>query len=380
VSKPEAPFVGKIRRSLTGLTEAEGVPGWLGSRFFRSGQPLPRPDLYRSITQPPSYMVFIVLGMAGLRYHKEEDKSAWQFHVAFEGDSFWVSDWKRYAWSVDAASDDDATRERARRLVKKITNACGILDREIRAEAERMIAHGEFFLHNPHAKVKRTYSYFRDRVEKGAKKEGAPPRPAEDFSLTRIFEEAAELSFDASAMVAFFFSYCELVLDALFAFDGSRTETLTAFRKLTWSERCSRVLPLDDKKLKPIYDELLAIKKDSRDEMLHGYGGEERILIPMPGLGLIPTSYEHLGEKVHSFIDWSSEDALRAVRIFDSFEEWIATDPRTQYALMFLRTGRAIPFQAKRLTELRSWMTSPDEFREALDEEGRYEDYASEQY
>src|SRR5581483_1572290 len=124
VSKPEAPFVGKIRRSLTGLTEAEGVPGWLGSRFFRSGQPLPRPDLYRSITQPPSYMVFIVLGMAGLRYHKEEDKSAWQFHVAFEGDSFWVSDWKRYAWSVDAASDDDATRERARRLVKKITNAC----------------------------------------------------------------------------------------------------------------------------------------------------------------------------------------------------------------------------------------------------------------
>jgi hypothetical protein len=96
-------------------------------------------------------------------------------------------------------------------------------------------------------------------------------------------------SYNACAMIAFFFSYTDLIFDILFALSLHPTMSFQEFRLRSWRERFNIVLPMaQNRHLSQMYQQLLRMKQIWRDVPLHGFGGNAALLVPVPGLGLIP--------------------------------------------------------------------------------------------
>jgi hypothetical protein len=200
--------------------------------------------------------------------------------------------------------------------------------------------------------------------------------------LNYLSQLEKRLSHAGAAMVVFYFSYTEIIFDVLFALDDKRASSWIEFRSLHWHERFKEVLPVSvDAGLHDIYQSLLEIKRMLRDPVVHGYGCAEALLVPMPHFGLIPVSYEPFAERFRlPWIAAEKEVVHRSKDVFDRFDRWLDCDERAQFALLYAKSGFEIPFQHQRLDEIRSWMSSREEFEHALQHEAEVQDMLQEQY
>jgi len=189
-------------------------------------------------------------------------------------------------------------------------------------------------------------------------------------------------SYNACAMIAFFFSYTDLIFDILFALSLHPTMSFQEFRLRSWREQFNIVLPMaQNRHLSQMYQQLLRMKQIWRDVPLHGFGGNAALLVPVPGLGLIPTSFELISTTVHfSHTPIREENARQALELLSSFDTWLSSNERTQYAILYARSGLEIPFSQRRVEEIRTWMSSPEAFENALNDEQRYRQYQLDQY
>lgn len=366
-----------------------------------------------SILSPPTYIVSLLMsGVAGFRRFAGE-KSSWEVYARYKNVRFRIRDWKRSTWSIDASEDTTETRKLALGLKGTIENAGKILEDAIAPALQKKVQDKNFFLLNSYHMIRPIYEYFRVQVssmlqeqEKGkpvsevrshaelkkndhmtAIPDHGKPTLVRDKHLeeswNRIIKHMGALSHNTGAMVAFFFSYLELLFDILLAFDPRQTMTFREFRNLTWSERFCTVLPVaTDKKIAQIYQWLLEIKRGTRDVLLHGFGGDQALLVPLSGFGLVPVLSEALSGSLH--FSWpfpfSEDDARRAIEVFSAFDDWASKDRVAQYALLYAESGFEIPFEQERLDEIRQWMSSPEDFQEALREEAEMRDRLQDLY
>ena len=368
----------RLAAALRGVEDASGDDEWLQLASSGGGA-----TIHKRIASPRSYFMRVTLAISGFQLIRgAEDKSLWQAALKFEGRRFWLVDWKATTWSIACESGDADAIASCRKLLKKLLNAANLINKELSEQLRQKAADDGFFIHNPHPQVFQTYKHFRDRVDELSKPSGEKKRRAAGDAgeiITRAWNEGLALGYNAAAMVAFFFSYMELSMDVMLAFQRPRAKTLSEFRQLTWAERCALVFPMQDPTFRRMYPQLREWKKSVRDEALHGFGGAERVLVPLEGIGLVPISYKDLDEMLHSFMGLSPDEAREAVKLFDEFVEWLYSCPSTMYAALYMKRAKPIPFHEKRLAELRSHMTSKKDFGEMLDEEDKFEEYASQE-
>jgi len=150
----------------------------------------------------------------------------------------------------------------------------------------------------------------------------------------------------------------------------------------TWDERFKAVFPVStDKELRSLYEELRLVRKRIRDQVLHGLGGEHGLLVPMGRAGLVPLSYENLTEQVHySFEPVDDEEARRILGLLEAYEAWMDNDELVWYVSRYVEYSFEIPFEAGRVSEIKSWMTSREEFEASLETEAQRRDYVQDQY
>jgi hypothetical protein len=203
---------------------------------------------------------------------------------------------------------------------------------------------------------------------------------AEKYNQQLELERIA--SYNACAMIAFFFSYTDLIFDIIFAFSLHSTMSFQEFRARSWKERFLLVLPVaQDRSLSQMYRQLLHTKQMWRDVPLHGFGGHAALLVPVPGLGLIPTSFESISRTVHcSHIPVREQNAHQVLELLSSFDAWLAENEYTRYAVLYAQSGLEIPFSQKGVEAIRSWMSSPEAFQNALKNEKSYRQYLLDQY
>jgi hypothetical protein len=219
-----------------------------------------------------------------------------------------------------------------------------------------------------------------DLEEVNARESTSSDEFVEKFNQQLELERIA--SYNACAMIAFFFSYTDLIFDTLFALSLRSTMSFQEFRARSWRERFTLVLPVtQERQLSHMYQQLLRIKQTWRDVPLHGFGGNAALLVPVPGLGLIPTSFESTSTTVHfSHTPIREENARQVLALLSSFDAWLAENERTRYAVLYTQSGLEIPFSQVRVEEIRTWMSSPEAFKNALNNEKSYRQYLLDQY
>ncbi len=249
----------------------------------------------------------------------------------------------------------------------------------------------EFALNNSYPKIRGAYEHFRDRTkhfssavasEEQRRSSNASLHVGEFVdSLNRVAKNQSEQVLNAYAMVTFYFSAMEVLFDTLYAL-GDRTVDFRSFRNLTWNERFLTVLPIKSKpELQKMYKKLLACKRNFRDKILHGLGGEENFLVFLDGIGLVPISYEFLTQSAHYTPVYGDVPlADEAVQVFDDFDRYLEEDDRLSRCVAYAESGMIIPFHGEQLDSLRTALNSPADFQEWLQEELEYQDYLADQW
>ncbi len=287
------------------------------------------------------------------------------------------------------------------------------MDQILRPELQKLVDNGQFSIKNSFQSVRRPYEYFRDvlstelhRLSEFRSKPIAATQSPEleesvgcesaansgitieiDTAFTNYLNEHIRLegvvSHNASAMTASFFSYTELLFDVLFALDKNRDMKYLEFRKMGWAERFKKVLPVaTEPSLCSIYEQLLDIKRTTRDVLLHGFGGQSALLVKLKPVGLIPVSYDVLeGSILFSFWHPIEEPYARIIlENCQAFDEWVLQNDRTWYAYTYAESAFEIPFDSKQVNRINGWMLSRQDFLKALEEESDILDYILDQY
>lgn len=358
--------------------------------------------LITGILDPPSYIAELVLcGFGGFRRWRQEEKSRWQVQVNFRGAKLQVRDWKGTALSIDGQSASEELRKLSTSLVEKIRSAGMILDRQLQTHARSKLATGEFGLVNTYSKAKRLYEQFSaDLVETAAALDGhlraeIPPHDVEhppgavaviDQVTTDYLNKASQLTRKVAgygcAAIAFYFAYLEVLMDVLYPFLGKPSMQFPAFRQRTLDERFKETFPVDqDREMKEIYDALLHLWRETRSVVLHGYSGQEGILVPLGKFGLVPISYISMLNAPHfEIFPIDPDDARSALDVFERMESWLKSAAPYKYCIRLASEEFVIPFQPDRIEEFKREMTTMEEFERFLEERARVHDYLAEQY
>jgi hypothetical protein len=352
--------------------------------------------------EPPTYAVFWALSLvAGMRPYRPGEKAVWEFYVRYKGRRFCLADWKGGSWSIRGMEETPAYRESAAELKGKIGAAARLAERGVEPLLKRQVEQGNFYVENSYHRVRPVYEHFRGelgRLERereatihswrqagpapqthGAQSSGGDAvRLSSELGkqLTWSLAHSRALSRVAAPMVVFYFSYTEIILDIMFALSERKSMSWHEFRSLHWDDRFKQTLqPSSDHELNTLYQRLLELKRTLRDPLVHGYGCEEALLVPMPHFGLIPVSYAPWAKRFHlPSSPVPDEMAAGARETFDLLDKWLESHEDPMYALLYARSGFPIPFGEAGLKEIRGWMSSPEEFEAGLQREAEIQD------
>ena len=127
------------------------------------------PPLRMGITDPPSYMVRLLLsGVVGYRTGTG-DKSSWEVRLVFKGKKYRLWDWKGYSWSIGPVNSDVPSEGDVGALIKKIEQAVKRLDAKLAPGLRQKVEEGHFYLANSYRHVRGGFDYFHGVVEETLK-------------------------------------------------------------------------------------------------------------------------------------------------------------------------------------------------------------------
>lgn len=415
----------KLKRVLNGLTGITKSERPNSSQEQVSKQQVLMTGLY----DPPSYFVLMLMVIAGFSAYGDWDKSRWQFYIEYKGIHFCLRDWKMSSWSIDALEmsiDKRSVIKIAEELRTKIVKTGRNLEKNLQLGLQNFIDQNYYALPNPYQHLRNLYEYFREQVQEtqreiknteipkpkdagievvavqktffypldedfAVKKSHQSPKPSElnkehkealksfEDSLRNIVDIHNKIlkleniaSYNACAMVSFFFSYIEFLMDTLYIFYPAESMAFHDFQEQPWRERFKTVFPVDnDQHIGRIYRKLLEIRDGWRNVIEHGFRSkEESLLIPLPGIGFVPISYTNASKAIHFAQTPSPKNGIQdALDIFSSFDAWAASNQKTTCIILFTQYSNIIPLMENRLQEIRKWMSSPEILKKALDEE-----------
>lgn len=341
------------------------------------GEPVACPvRIEDKIWSPPSYIVRLVLSMCGLKIWGPDEKVTWTAFLRYKEVGFEVRDWKRTTWTIEVDSADKQAFDAAHELKRKIIGAAKILDDHLAAAFREEVKAGRFFIDNTYLKVRNTYEHFKVEYVRNE----ALPQSGVSLGeqLTAAAESVSRRGYNGCAAVAFYFSAVEVLLDVFYAF-GNKDVDYETFQKGSewdWKKRFKHVLPVSTcGELASIYERLLRIKRNIRDRVLHGMGGEESLLVSVPRLGLLPISYKHLDPM--DGLGWfplSNEAFSDVPAAFDEFDTWLSESQPWANQVLYAESMLAIPLFGRRRDEILQAMSEPD-FEDWIHSEQEYLDY-----
>jgi hypothetical protein len=181
-------------------------------------------------------------------------------------------------------------------------------------------------------------------------------------------------SHDAAASLLFFFAGTETLFDIAYAISDIQQKSYFQFRKMSWAERFKAVFPVgSDCHLHDVYRDLKTLLDEFRHEIAHGLGGSNAVLVGVPGVGVIPVSYEKNRSVVVTAARIASprssdiflvetESIPQIMACLDRFDAWMEDNLFGWCVKRFAESGLLIPFHAKRIQEIRRHLESKEQF------------------
>jgi hypothetical protein len=346
------------------------------------------------ISDPSTSLVELLFRGGGFSCFKP-DKGVWQFYVKYRDREFQIRDWKGVSWTIDTLNLSDL--KAAYSLKGAVVAGCYSLKNRLDTRIRQQVKIDNFYMKNSYPEIRRLYDFSRGRLEKSLRKKKVSTKSKEisrtptksrasktEIPVTRNLEfeiawakairRFGDISHNAAAMVIFYYSFVEMLLDILFAFKTNRGMNYQSFHELTFDERFKHVLPVSERPLNKLYEDLIAIKRSVRDPIVHGFNSEQTLSVMVKDIGLIPVSSRPNNFLETYFFPIKEASARKILEVFTSFDKWTTKTRCTQYAVIYGKQGALIPFGGNWLSELRSRMDelSPSDFALSLAQDADY--------
>jgi hypothetical protein len=337
-------------------------------------------EIESGIMSPPSYMARLALSVVGgFPIFAGAEKREWITQLVYRDMHFELKDWKRATWDIYGEAKTAESQVAGRELKKKIQCVASLMDGKLSEELRQDIAGGRFFLNNPYPKIRHAYKWFRKKSCASVSSSQQKPTGQRGGRLLvrRLIVPTENRALYGYAMVGFYYSLLESLFNVFYALgDRSFDETYPElppgerfyqYRRESWAERFKAVLPIgQSSELDRLYEQLRRLKMDLRDELFHGFDGDENLLVPLQGVGLVPISYKSLTRSVHfSSVSGDAQLIGQALDVFDKFDAWLYSNPPWAFYVEYAESGFEIPFSGRRLDEVRAVI---EEGAEAVDE------------
>jgi len=310
-----------------------------------------------------------------------DEKCYWHTFLSYKGYNFSLNDGK-FGW-VMYAEDNAIKKDGIINEIKgKIDKAINLLDKELKEFFNKNKNNKEIklYLNNNYSNLISFYNFYRKqtnkiitKIDKNKPKQivglidflnNDSKRKKKGGTISLFMEEEKILPKYCFPMMLSFFSLLEFLLVVFFCFNIAKLncQKLDEFRYKEWDEKFKAIFDLKNRTISRIYSELKNIKKRYRNPLTHGFLGKPSFLVFSPWLGIIPFSYKNLKDSLYyGFIEIEKDEAIKILKTFDDFINFITKNDPFRYYIIFLRSGLTIPankgdirFLKKKMNDLRT--------------------------
>jgi hypothetical protein len=237
---------------------------------------------------PPYYLVyFLLVELLKFPHTGREEKVAWTIPVDYRGSCAWIQHQKMGLGVFSTATEDSelVAQQIVNAIQRGVTAATPFFD-HLASEAA---AGSKLNVRNNSVWLLSRYEYLREQFREKAtsaearkgdvvktEKTSSDGTKSESYSFPALAlkQEAAWLGV---AAIDAFFSWTEHVLIHIAVLRGrlKTGEDVAELAAANWSEKVKAAIGLDDGALKPLVDELLAVRRQIRNYLAHGAFGKQ---------------------------------------------------------------------------------------------------------
>ncbi|SRR6266496_3597901 len=282
---------------------------------------------------PLYYLVyFLLVELLGFRSLGQAEKVAWSVPITFEG-KVYVIEHRKLGLGVFAgdAKTEEQQAAKITLLIRKAVNTAAAFFEWL---AEQAVAKSKLNVENRSASLFARFEYLRDLYRKTAdeaesrKDERIVKETRRNGGVSQIIRfPALELRKNAEwlglSAIDAFFSWTEHVFIHLAILQTKITTGVEVADLATadWSEKFKRAIDLGDKTMKRLFDDLLTIRRQTRNYMAHGaFGRRGEAFKFHSSAGAVPVLLsDQAGGHRFTLLDASDFNEPSALDVIDNF-------------------------------------------------------------
>ncbi|MCE1226872.1 MAG: hypothetical protein LWW87_10360 [Geobacteraceae bacterium] len=294
------------------------------------------------------YLVyFLLVKLLGFRDLGQFEKVAWSIPIDFNGKAFLI-EYRKSGVGVFAHNAETEETE-AQQIVALIQKGLKVAEPFFDWLAERAVEKSELNVINRSDLLYERYEYFLglykaeiNRVASGPSSEGEVSRE----NIMNTYRATRDKKWLALAAIDSFFSWTEHVFIHLAIIQGKITTgtEVADLAKADWEEKFKKSVGLDEPQIKPLYDDLLHIRRQLRNFMAHGaFGKRGEAFHFHSSTGAVPVFMPY--QKGHQRYALSSQfgfDDCATIKIIENFIELLWYGDREPARLYIMESGMPI--------------------------------------
>lgn len=227
----------------------------------------------------PDYFLVYFLLVDLLRFPNlgQFEKIAWSIPIDFNGKAFLI-EYRKFGVGV-FAHDAEAEETDAQQIVTLIQKGVKVAEPFFDWLAERAVEKSELNVINRSDLLYERYEYFlrlyKAEINRGADGPSSEGEVSRE-SLMKAYSATRDKKWLALAAIDSFFSWTEHVFIHLAILQGKITTgtEVADLAKADWEEKFKKSVGLEEPEIKPLYDDLLHIRRQLRNFMAHGAFGK----------------------------------------------------------------------------------------------------------
>lgn len=334
----------------------------------------------------PNLVQWVLTWGLGARDFGKEEKRAWLIPFVYKGNLCALGHYK-FGLRLHVEATGQEAEAIASSVSEAIDTALRVIERGILLEyAEAQVSTGNVTVENQYHTYNNMYWYFRSKLEtsevtaaSAMAGNGEVSLEAAIAAVNRRAMREHERFYESAAMLNSYFSVLEHLLVLIWPLVGKYRPAVDDLEKMIlsrWSEKFKAVFDVStDDEAKQIYDSLRDVAEDYRNTYSHGGFGKRRgaLFVHFPG-GAIPASLSETRRRLRtSFFRVPAPHLQEILRILDEADEWLRSGPASM-AIRFVDAGMDVPFDVSSLDEIRSRMTTDEDFGNYLEGRTRWQD------
>lgn len=332
---------------------------------------------------PEYYLVyFLLVKLLGFRDLGQFEKVAWSIPIDFNGKAFLI-EYRKSGVGVFAHNAETEETE-AQQIVSLIQKGVKVAEPFFDWLASKAVSESKLNVVNRSNLLYERYEYFLGLYKTEINRDTDGLSSEDDISrdsLMKTYRATRDNKWLALAVIDSFFSWTEHVFIHLAIIQGKTTTgaEVSELAKADWEEKFKKSVGLEETEIKPLYDDLLHIRRQLRNFMAHGaFGKRGEAFHFHSSTGAVPVFMPY--QKGHQRYALSSQfgfDDGAAIKKIENFIELLWSGDREPAKLYIMESGLPLILTSTSNGEYSEAMQSVEDMQHHIDVLGYLVDQAA---